>query len=77
MKQYTLVYSDDCDWKGIYVDGTLDSEGHHWDQDTLVEIMSGGHRAEVFGVDNQWLELDEGGTFPLKLDGIPEHAKTQ
>jgi len=78
MNNYTSVSSVCHEWVGVYLNGTLINEGHQWDADTMVqisfELFNDQCIHEFVEVCDQWLDLDEGGTFPLKFEDIPEYA---
>lgn len=61
-KKITIVYSEDHDWVGMYIDEVLTLEGHSLSGEQVLQAL--GLKYQVNHVTNEWAE--EQGRFPDK-----------
>lgn len=69
----TLVYvtNTEGDWEALYLDGKLNYEGHYIPAYVWFNLTGVCSDRNHFEVKSEWLS-EEGGTFPINLEDIPE-----
>jgi hypothetical protein len=65
-QEYTIVYGEEGDWEGLYIDGKLVYEGHEIPRHVLFEKM--GIQCTDRQCADGWLE--ERGNLPNKLSEV-------
>lgn len=53
-QKITLVYSEDHDWVGLYLDGKLATEGHSLNADQVLQQL--GLKYQIKHMSNEWCE---------------------
>jgi hypothetical protein len=61
-----VTFVDGDDWEGLYIDGKLDTEGHHVRIDDLLRLL--GIDGQQIYADDAWLA--ERGNLPENLDEV-------
>lgn len=67
-----IVNSTDGDWSGLFVNDSLNHEGHSISEHELLSVLHKNQpfEYEVLEVESEW--LNEGGCFPNKFSDIPK-----